>query len=159
MDTLIIIFAKYVLLLPVIFFVWQFYILDKTNKRKIFWLSLCIFPIAYIFAKLGSHLYMDPRPFVTSGIPPLIPHAADNGFPSDHMLLASSIASVLYIFNKKRGIVLFIVALTIGFARVFAGVHHIKDILGSLLIAIFVTIIVYTLYNIWIQKKPSGLEQ
>jgi len=142
MDTIIIIFAKYLIIVPVILFIWQFYILDKSDKKRMFWLSVCIFPVAYILAKVGSHLYFDPRPFVTSGVTPLIPHVADNGFPSDHMLLASGLAAVVYLLNKKRGLLLFLVALLIGFARVFAGVHHIKDILGSVLIVICVALVV-----------------
>ncbi|CAN5120310.1 hypothetical protein BH11PAT3_BH11PAT3_3330 [soil metagenome] len=147
MNTLIILGAKYLILVSIIAFLYQFYILDTNKRRKMLWFGILILPISYILAKLGSYFYFDPRPFVTLGIAPLIPHVADNGFPSDHMLLASSLAGVVYLLNKKRGILLFFVALLIGFARVFALVRHIKDILGSLLIVIFVSFVVQFVMN------------
>ena len=54
-----------------------------------------------VIALILGHLYYNPRPFVVGNFTPLISHSVDNGFPSDHVLLASAIASILYFFSKK----------------------------------------------------------
>jgi undecaprenyl-diphosphatase len=99
-------------------------------------LSVISLPLAYIFSKITSIIYFDPRPFVVGHFTPLITHAPDNGFPSDHMLLASAIASIIFAYNKKLGVVAWVIAFVVGASRVLAGVHHWIDILGSAVIAV-----------------------
>ena len=100
-------------------------------------------PLTYIVAKIISNFYYDPRPFVVGQFTPLLPHAADNGFPSDHTLLSSAVAAVIFFFHRKLGAFLFVVAFMVGMARVFAGIHHSVDIFGSMVIALVVTYFVY----------------
>ena len=92
-------------------------------------------PAIYITAKIGNMFYNDPRPFVVGNFVPLIPHAPDNGFPSDHTLISSAIAAIVFPFNKKLSLFLWTLALLVGLSRVFVGVHHLVDILGSMVIA------------------------
>jgi undecaprenyl-diphosphatase len=84
---------------------------------------------------LGSALYYDPRPFVTQHVTPLFPHAADNGFPSDHTLLAMFLAMCALFYSRKWG-VLIALATAIGVARVASHVHHRIDIVGAMVVAI-----------------------
>ena len=97
--------------------------------------AVLLLPLSYIAAKIISHFYFDPRPFVVGNFTPLIPHAADNGFPSDHTLLGAAIAFAIFRFNKKLGLLLLFFAILVGFSRVLAGVHHASDIAGSIVIA------------------------
>lgn len=94
-------------------------------------------------AKIAGHFYTDTRPFVSGNFTPLIPHAADNGFPSDHMLLASALAAVVMCYRKRLGYALWAVAIIIGISRVYVGVHHPIDIVGSALIALLAAFIVH----------------
>ncbi len=71
----------------------------------------------------------------------MIAHVADNGFPSEHMLFASTIAMLMLYVNKRVGIFLWIIALCIGAARVAAGVHHTLDVAGAILIAVVAVIV------------------
>lgn len=64
----------------------------------------------------------------------MIISSMDNGFPSDHTLLASFIGFAMLTISRRRSIVLLLVALAIGLARMAAGVHHSWDILGSFII-------------------------
>lgn len=91
--------------------------------------------VSLLLAKLGSHLYHDPRPFVQGHFTPLIGHSNDNGFPSDHTLLASFIGWLVLVYDRKWGIGLLLVAALIGAARMAAGVHHLSDIVGSFVFA------------------------
>lgn len=99
-------------------------------------------PCIYLFSKLSANLYFDPRPFVVGHFTPLLPHAPDNGFPSDHALLTSAIASVGFVYNKKVSAVLWALTVIVGLARVFAGVHHLVDIAGAISISILVTAVI-----------------
>lgn len=108
-------------------------------------LSIPTFGITLLIGKILNHFIYNSRPFVKEGFAPLITHAPDNGFPSDHMLLVSSIAIVITFYNKKLGILLWIMAILVGISRVAVGVHHPVDILGSATIAIFSSTIVYYL--------------
>lgn len=100
-----------------------------------------IFSLA--LAKIGNKLYTDPRPFVVGHFTPYFAHSADNGFPSDHTLLASFLAFASWHFRKKAGIALLAIAILIGLSRVVAGVHHLLDIAGSILFA---------LIGVWLAK-------
>src|SRR5205085_7935625 len=93
----------------------------------------------YVTAKVLGHVYYDPRPFVQEHFTPLIPHDADNGFPSDHTLITAGVAAVIYFFNRPWGFALLGLALLVGAARVAAGVHHPVDIVGSIVIAVVVS--------------------
>lgn len=97
--------------------------------------------ISFVLSRLVKLMYFNPRPFTLDGIAPIIPHEADNGFPSDHALLAFTLAAIVYTQNRKVGVAFFILAALIGIARVFLRIHSPIDIVGSLaipLIAVFV---------------------
>jgi undecaprenyl-diphosphatase len=86
--------------------------------------------VAYIAAQIGGALYNDPRPFV-GHFEPLIPHAADNGFPSDHALLAASIVGAIALVRVGWSLLVVPLAVLIEWARVGAGIHHPVDVIGS----------------------------
>ena len=89
--------------------------------------------LAYVFAKIGGAVYSDPRPFVTDHIRPLIAHAPDNGFPSDHALLAAALAAAVAFARPLLALPVAVVAILVDWARVGAGLHHVADVAGSAL--------------------------
>ncbi|MDP2928366.1 MAG: phosphatase PAP2 family protein [Candidatus Omnitrophota bacterium] len=128
--------AKYLYLLVIaIAFVW-FLIQPKPMKKEIFIIACICLPLILVIFKIASYLYYNPRPLVIEHFKPLIYHNADNGFPSHHELLVSAISAIIFIFSRRTGFVLWILALFVGFSRVYAGVHHMIDIAGSILISI-----------------------
>jgi len=129
------------LLLAAIFFFKQ---VAQTKKQLII-MGLVSLPLIYLVAKLGSMFYFNPRPFVTGGFLPLIPHSPDNGFPSDHVLLSSALAMVIFYYNKKSGLIIMDLSILVGISRVLAGVHHSIDIIGSIVISIIISSLVYYL--------------
>ncbi len=96
--------------------------------------------------------YFHPRPFAAGLGHQLIYHANDSSFPSDHATLAFSIAFSFIILDKKKllGILCLIFAFIISFARVYVGVHFPFDIVGSFIVSLFSTIIIY------VSRKPLG---
>jgi undecaprenyl-diphosphatase len=147
MDTLIILCAKYLLWVVVLggIVVW----LVAQDKIRLGVAALGSMALAYGLAKGIAHVWYDTRPFVVGHFQPLIAHAADNGFPSDHMLLGAAIASVVFVYNRAWGIALFVLALIVGVARVLAGVHHYVDLAGSIAVAIVAVAVVEFAIRRW----------
>ncbi len=88
--------------------------------------------VAEVFAQIGGALFVDPRPFAAGHYHPLVAHIADNGFPSDHGLLAAFLVACVIVV--RFWIALLLVALLgalIDWARVGAGIHHPIDVIGS----------------------------
>ncbi|HUZ93013.1 MAG TPA: phosphatase PAP2 family protein [Candidatus Paceibacterota bacterium] len=132
MDAIAIFIAKYLYLFVLAALAIFFFLRPRKAWKDMVICGVIVAPLAYVLAKIGSLLYADPRPFVVGHFIPLIAHAADNGFPSDHVLLAGAVAMVVWFFNKKLSAVLWIMALLIGWARVYSGIHHPADIAGSI---------------------------
>lgn len=153
MKYLIIFAAEYLIVLIVLFASVNFLKLEKQKKKEMFVFATIALPIIFIFSRLASKLYFNPRPFIVENFIPLVFHSNDNGFPSDHTLLATAVAAVTYFFNKKIGIILGLLAILVGLARVIAGVHHLVDIFGSIAIVILVSVLTHKyLFKFVLQK-------
>lgn len=159
-DILIIFGAKYL-----IFFVagiaFLFLLKQPRNKQKqIVIFSIISLPLIYAAAKMSAIFYYNPRPFVSDNLISLIPHNPDNGFTSDHALLGGAIFSIIFYFNRKIGLLLFILTILVGVSRVVANIHHPIDIIGSVAIAFIVSFFVYrflirlNFYNRYSDQKP-----
>ncbi len=111
------------------------FIASRSRLRELITAALCIGLVALALALVAHRFIEDPRPFVASGARPLIHSSTDNGFPSDHTLLLGISAAVILVVNRRMGLLALLAAFVVGVARVYAGVHHIQDVLGSLAIA------------------------
>ena len=152
MNYLIIFGAKYLFIVEIVLIAVYFFLQKRDKQKSIIILSIIFLPLTYILSKVLASLYSDPRPFIVNHFTPLISSSTDNGFPSDHTLLASAIASILFVNNKKLGVVAWIVAILVGVSRVLTGVHHIVDILGSMFI---VTLAMWIVKNYIIPSLKS----
>lgn len=111
---------------------------SRATQKSIVISGVIIGGLSYIIARIAGHFYYDPRPFIVGHFIPLIAHAADNGFPSDHVLLTGAIAATIWFYHKKLSIFLWGLAILTGIARVYVGVHHVVDIAGSIIIVLVV---------------------
>ncbi len=152
-DILIIFSAQYFqYLLIIAFFVFLFYCLkDKREKIRIF-LAIVISIIVSRVCVAGviRFFYHRPRPFIFDDVHQLI---FPNGysFPSGHSAFFFAMATAIYFYNKKLGIIFFIAALFMNVSRVIAGVHYPSDIIGGMIIgaisALFVHFLTMKRYN------------
>jgi undecaprenyl-diphosphatase len=139
MDTLIVIGAKYLIYIIALLAVIATLLSERTVRCGIVKLALLSFPIAFLASLIAGQLFYDTRPFAVEHITPLIPHEADNGFPSDHTLFAMVAAAIIFVYSRKLGVLLGILGILIGVSRVMAKVHYPIDIVGSIAIAISAT--------------------
>ena len=143
MDQIAVFCANYLyLILLLLAAVWLFFQPRQAKLDMVCW-GLFALPAMYVMLLIAGMVYDDPRPFVTGHFTPLIPHAADNGFPSDHTLLCSATSIIVLLFSRRMGTVLWCLTLAVGLSRVYVGVHHLTDILGSIAIAIAVGSLVW----------------
>ncbi|MDQ6659873.1 MAG: phosphatase PAP2 family protein [Chloroflexota bacterium] len=130
----------------------------QRRRSAVLWVPIACL-IAYGLNLFIELFVFEPRPFVTHhNAHLLISHAADSAFPSDHTAWSFAVFGVLLfilvpaLFAARRGAsedakvpkgevlwqavlvgVAFVVACSIGFARVFVGVHYPGDVLGGAL--------------------------
>jgi undecaprenyl-diphosphatase len=110
--------------------------------------------LAFGLAQVLAHLSREQRPFQDHPVHQLIPHSPGVGMPSDHATAAFAIAFGLVVFLSRRvGIALTPVAVLIGFARVWTGVHYPGDILAAVLIAALSAMFVHV-----VGRGPRHLE-
>ena len=134
MDTLVILVAKYALFLIALGAALAWALASRRDKVTMLVAGVATLVLTVIAIKLAALAWVDPRPFVVDGRAPLIPHPADNGFPSDHTTLGAAIAVAVLAWRRWLGAGLLVVAVAVGAARVAAHVHHVPDVLGGLLI-------------------------
>ena len=136
MDAVTIFFAKYVVFIIVL--IAGIYWLTLPNKQKVQMLifGAIIAIVTFILTRIGSAVYYDARPFVDMNVTPILPHDANNGFPSDHTALAFVAAAAVFYMNRKLGSVLFVIAFTVGASRVVGYIHSPTDIAGSIVFVV-----------------------
>ena len=108
--------------------------------------------LGVIVAQLAAALFTDPRPFTQDHVKPLISHAADNGFPSDHALLAAAIVAAVLLVSPIWSVPFIVLGFLIDWARVAAGIHHVADVVGSSVIIAGTTLIGYFLAEIIVPR-------
>ncbi len=138
--------AKYLSLLVILFAFFWFLNQPRVRKKESLILICICLPLIFVAAVVASHIYYNPRPFVAQQVKSLIAHKPDNGFPSHHVLLVSSLSAIIFIFSKRLGFFLWALTLLVGFSRVYVGVHHVSDIVGSILISVSIVSLTYFLY-------------
>jgi len=87
--------------------------------------------------QLITVFYFHPRPFMMGLCKPLISHAPETSFPSDHatLLFGAALALLSRPGWRGKGGLLLCIALVGAWGRVYTGLHFPFDILGSLVVA------------------------
>lgn len=108
---------------------------DRGGKIRVLGAALIGLVLVWAFISIAAAIHDDPRPFVQNpALHPLIAHAADNGFPSDHSAAAGLIATLVWWRHRWYGAVLAVLAVVVAGARMAAHVHHAQDVVAGLLI-------------------------
>ncbi len=154
MISVIVFVAKYLIALPIVIAAGYAFVTNR--KRDYLTYAVIVLIVSYAFGFAAGHLYNNPLPFVVLDVAPLIAHSANNGFPSDHVLLAGTLAAIVTAFNLPLGAFLWLIALLIGGGRVLALVHHPIDIIASLLIAALSALLLWRLRYLFQPLQPTS---
>ncbi len=146
--------ANYVIFLIAALLVMSWFVRASAgeNRRIAVYSGIASAGLAVIVAVIIEHLYSHPRPFCPVGAPSagdvaqLVHHACDTSFPSDHTTAAFGMTAGAGIFRPKLGIVLLILSVLVGFARVFVGIHWPGDIAGGAALGIVAA------FAVWLAK-------
>lgn len=113
------------------------YLVYKRQWREVILAGITLV-LSFVILLVLSKLFISDRPFVDHSITQLLPHVANQSFPSDHATASFTIALAILVFTrfKKTGWILLAVAGLIGFARVYTGVHYPIDVIGGLATAL-----------------------
>lgn len=102
--------------------------------------------LAWVSAYILKFLFHTLRPFdAFSQVHPLFPETG-YAFPSGHSAFFMALAVSVFLFHRKAGYVFIFLALSIGLARVIAGVHFPIDVLGGLILGSLIAYFAKNLY-------------
>lgn len=123
------------------------YLVLKVPRAKRYTIYTHIFMAgltSYLLAKIIGSLWQPEqyRPFELAGLNPGAAYLNNPGFPSDHMLFGVFLVLAVWYAtrNRRLTIILAILTLIMGIARVLAMVHTPIDIIGGTIIAVIGTI-------------------
>ncbi len=137
LDNIAIFFAKYFE-----YFLIFFLLLFLIKNFKKYWLMIIQSFVAailsrFVITNIIRWIWERPRPFVGNNVNLLLSHDSSSSFPSGHAAFYFAIATIVYFYNKKIGVLFFVASFLISLARVFSGVHWPSDILVGALVGIF----------------------
>jgi undecaprenyl-diphosphatase len=93
---------------------------------------------------LIQHFYVHPRPFVErQDVILLLNHSADASFPSEHAVVAFSLAGAA-LWSRRLILAsgLLVAAGALGFARIYTGLHYPADIAGAAGVGLLASLLV-----------------
>jgi len=119
------------------------------TNRKMVIITLFSACIGFGMGSILSHFFYRDRPFVDHTVNQLIVHASNASFPSDHSIGAFVIATGIWLFRKKDGVIWLVLAGFVSFSRIWNGVHYPTDVLMGSFIGVVSAIMIYQIVNRW----------
>lgn len=98
--------------------------------------------VSYVVAKVLNQVVVDMRPYKVDHETALTAVSNDNGFPSDHVLLAAAIAASLWWINRRLIWPFALLTMFVMLGRLGIAAHHTLDVVGSVAIVVVVATIV-----------------
>lgn len=107
-----------------------------------------------------KNLVCRPRPFqyVSMDLHLLIPPPSGYSFPSGHTCASFAAATALFLQHRKEGALAYILAVLIGFSRIFLFVHYPSDVLAGAVLGTLLAMGVTAAYEKWLLPRLSGPE-
>lgn len=160
MHTISIFLAQYLIFGILVLAVGYWLLAPAARKLRLIISGGITAAVGGLLAVIGSHAYYDPRPFVGGHVQALIGHTADNGFPSDHTLLAMVVALSVCMVSRRFGAILVVLAALVAAGRVLVHVHHPLDVIASTIFALVGALVAW-----WVtphierrlERKPAAL--
>lgn len=143
MDRFAVFGAQYLYLILLMLALAWYLLQPRSDQVEMIAWGMVALPLMAVLLLLMGMAYSDPRPFVSNGVSPLIPHSPDNGFPSDHTLICAATSSIVFFYNRRFSLLFWLMTAAVGASRVYTGIHHWLDIIASAVTAVSVTVLVW----------------
>ncbi|MDP2668821.1 MAG: phosphatase PAP2 family protein [bacterium] len=138
-------YLLYVMILGVFaFFVFFFFAKASKDedKKRAKWVIIHAFFAGilarFVFKPIIVLFWDRARPFsILADVHRLVSESPAGAMPSGHAVFSFAVAMAVYFYYPKTSILFFLAAISMGLARVAAGVHWPSDILAGALVGIF----------------------
>jgi undecaprenyl-diphosphatase len=139
----------YVLGIAVIFF------LFSSKNRLMIITGLIALVFAELAGKLSGSVYSNNQPFAElSDVNKLINMEVNNSFPSDHTIIFFTLTASFWLFKRKHHYLWVLLALIVGFSRIWVGVHYPGDVTAGAIIGALMAYLAHRIIpNTNIMKK------
>ncbi|MDP6102820.1 MAG: phosphatase PAP2 family protein [Dehalococcoidia bacterium] len=137
-------------LIPVVFsvvllglwFGWADQAMREQHQRGVMLAGIGV-GIANGMVKISNVLYFRPRPFDLIDVELLFYPPTDSSFPANPIAITVSMATGVWMANRRMGAIMYMIAFAYGFSRVYSGVFYPLDVLGGALIGVSSVYLVY----------------
>ncbi len=90
--------------------------------------------LANVILKLCNLVYFRPRPFDSHEVNLLFYKPWDSSFPSNPATVGFSVATAVWLYNRRLGALLLVLAALFGLSRIYCGVHYPADVVAGALL-------------------------
>ncbi|WMT38838.1 undecaprenyl-diphosphatase [Paenibacillus sp. D2_2] len=137
--------AEYLFYIGIIIY---WFMSGRENKKMVV-VALFAACVGFGVGNILSHLFYRDRPFVQFPVHQLIDHAANASFPSDHSIGSFVIATAIFLYRKKDGVIWLLLAGLISFSRIWNGVHFPSDVITGALLGVICALLVKQIFHRW----------
>lgn len=114
--------------------------LEGSRKTVIYAVLSALFALG--INQIIGFFYFRPRPYAEHAVRLLVDRSPDPSFPSDHSTGGFSLASAIFIGDRKLGLFSLGFAALLAFSRVYVGAHFPMDVLGGAMTGIASTVVI-----------------
>jgi len=101
----------------------------------------------FIIIEIIRFIWYRPRPFITEPVNLLLHHNFSASFPSGHATFFFALSTLIYLYNKKTGLLFLVASFLISISRVFCGIHWPADILAGASVGILSALIIKKIFE------------
>lgn len=128
----------------------------KTRKCGIFMLISMSLGLLIGNGLLKNIIARDRPCWIDNTVNLLISNPKDFSFPSGHTLASFEAAVTIFLFNKKIGIPVILLATLIGISRLYLFVHFPTDVLGGAILGTVIAVSVFFVGNAIINRLKKS---
>jgi membrane-associated phospholipid phosphatase len=121
------------------------------------------FVVSALLAQILKNIFSMPRPkqFFPPGQYPYfidnVTHIGFASFPSGHSTSVFALATLLALFdkNKKGNVIYLLVAVAVGYSRIYLGQHFLGDVLTGSFIGVLTAVLIHWLFTTRLRSIPA----